>query len=137
MDSFYWEILSEIFLGIGIVLLLVAVFLAFRYRIISNIISDVASQKRIPAIPDMPPPVTPEFSKDTVGDYPVITGSSEPFADESGEITVVVARGKKQADDGATVVVDRAEEGKESDFRITRNIILINADPDVIDGGSI
>ena len=49
---------------------------------------------------------------------------------EKGEITVVVAPKKEETAD-ATVVV--SVEGEEGDFRMTRNILVINADPDVID----
>ena len=51
---------------------------------------------------------------------------------DSGQITVVVAK-KKQENISDTIVISNNDE-KKKDFRIIRNIIVINADPDVIDG---
>ena len=44
MNSFYWQLISQISLGIGLVLLLVAVIIAIRFRVISNLVSELTSK---------------------------------------------------------------------------------------------
>ena len=50
---------------------------------------------------------------------------------DSSMITVVV--GKKKTEDISDTIVVGNNKDKKNDFRIIRNIIVINADPDVID----
>ncbi|WP_295079543.1 hypothetical protein [Ruminococcus sp.] len=125
MSSFYWQILSEIFLGIGIVLMLTAILIAARYRIVSGMISELRSGRSTASHAVTVPQV--------MNDITDIAGAEEEELRrelENGEITVVVAP-KKDDETDATVIVNN--EDKNSDFRITRNILVINADPDVID----
>ena len=127
MSSFYWQIISDIFLGIGIVLLITAVLIALRFRIVSGVISEIRSKNSIPA----PVRTTPSMKIDITGGTSRNTAVDDvPEEPDSGEITVVVARRNDAEDDGATVVVGN---GRKDDFRITNNIIVINADPDMID----
>ncbi|MBP5433461.1 hypothetical protein [Ruminococcus sp.] len=125
MSSFYWQILSEIFLGIGVVLMLTAVLIAARYRIVSGMISELRAGKNT-AQSSM---AAPRARTDPMA---LADADDEEFREEleKGEITVVVAPKKEETAD-ATVVV--SVEGEEGDFRMTRNILVINADPDVID----
>lgn len=125
MSSFYWQILSEIFLGIGVVLMLTAILIAARYRIVSGMISELRAGKITASNAGTVPQI--------MNDIKDIAGAEEEELRrelENGEITVVVAP-KKEEETDATVIV--SNEDKNSDFRITRNILVINADPDVID----
>ena len=69
-----------------------------------------------------------------------IFGSDEIFADENiddnkdGDIITVVV-GHKPKDNISDTVVVGTTTGGQNDFRIVRNILLINADVDVIDNG--
>ena len=66
--------------------------------------------------------------------------SDEIFADENiddnkdGDIITVVV-GHKPKDNISDTVVVGTTTGGQNDFRIVRNILLINADVDVIDNG--
>ena len=60
--------------------------------------------------------------------------SAPPESDEDGPWTVVVAPKQEEDIDGTVVVGNK--KGTESDFVITSNIVVINADVDVIDNGS-
>ena len=44
MNSFYWQLISQISLGIGLVLLLIAVIITIRFRVISNLVSEFTSK---------------------------------------------------------------------------------------------
>lgn len=68
--------------------------------------------------------------------YLLITGTSEPY-DDSEEVTAAAACGRKQSGASDTVIIGRTEGTNESDFRITSNVMIINADPDEIDGGDV
>ena len=123
MSSFYWQILSEIFLGIGIVLLLTAILIAARFRIISGLVSELRAGRNAPA------PVMAATSEKSIR-----SGEADVHGDpgdglEEGEITVVVAPKSGKAADDSTVVVGSGKD----DFRITHSILVISGDPDVID----
>ena len=85
MDSFDWKILSEIFLGIGIVLFIAAVILTIRYRVISNFISDLKVGKMSPEPFRTPSAITLSLRSTDAG------LSAPPESDEDGPWTVVVA----------------------------------------------
>ena len=127
MDSFDWKILSEIFLGIGIVLFSAAVILTIRYRVISNLISDLKVGKMSPEPFRTPSAITLSLrSTDAVLSAP-------PESDEDGPWTVVVAPKQEENTDGTIVVGNK--KGSAGDFSITSNIVVINADVDAIDNG--
>ncbi|WP_303824957.1 hypothetical protein [Ruminococcus flavefaciens] len=126
MDSFEWQVLSEIFLGIGIVLFIAALFLTIRYRVISNLISDMKERKLSPG----PVRAQGSFTRDMIDAEEEL--SSEADADAEGPWTVVVAPKKEESSDG-TVVVRKKDD--EEQFIVTSNIVVINADVDVIDNG--
>jgi len=128
MNSFEWQIISQIFLGIGIVLLLTAVMLAARFKVISNTVSEIRS-KNSPAEP-AEKVHSAAMSIRTFNDNTDGLGSLDDEI-ESGNITVVVGK-KKKEEVSDTIVVNKGKD-KKNDFRIIRNIIVINADPDVID----
>ncbi len=126
MSSFYWQIISDIFLGIGIVLFVTALLIALRFRVISGIISEIRSRNSVPA----PVRSTPSMKIDITGGNSRKAAEEDVFdGNDSGEITVVVARRNDTADDATVVVGNSGQE----DFRITNNILVINADPDIID----
>lgn len=127
MGSFSWQIISEIFLGIGIVLLISALVLTVRYRVISNMISDIRVRKMSPEPFRAAPSMTIDLKSAETG------ASQQPAGDEEGPWTVVVASKQEETGDG-TVVVGK-KESPVSEFNITSNIIVINADVDVIDNG--
>ena len=127
MESFDWKILSEIFLGIGIVLSVSAIILAIRYRVISNLISDMKVGKMSPEPFRTPSTIT--LSLRSTDAEP----SAPPDSDEEGPWTVVVAPKQEEDTDGTVVVGNNRNSGK--DFTVTSNIIVINADVDVIDKG--
>lgn len=128
MTSFEWQIISQIFLGIGIVLLLTAFMLAARFKVISNTVSEIRSRKS-PAEP-ADKVHSAAMSIRTLNENADALGPADEELDSS-MITVVVGR-KKQEEISDTIVVGNNKD-KENDFRIIRNIIVINADPDVID----
>ncbi|MDD7516496.1 hypothetical protein [Ruminococcus flavefaciens] len=129
MTSFQWQIISEIFLGIGIVLMLTAFMIAARYKVISNTVSEIRSRKN---------PAGPAENVHSAAmnirsrDIDIVSDIPTEEEIDSGQITVVVAK-KKQENISDTIVISNNDE-KKKDFRIIRNIIVINADPDVIDG---
>ena len=125
MDSFEWQVLSEIFLGIGIVLFIAALFLTIRYRVISNLISDMKERKLSPG----PVRAQGSFTRTKIDAEEL---SSEADADAEGPWTVVVAPKKEESSDGTVVVRKKDDEEK---FIVTSNIVVINADVDVIDNG--
>ncbi|SHM73000.1 hypothetical protein [Ruminococcus flavefaciens] len=129
MTSFEWQIISQIFLGIGIVLLITAFMIVARFKVISNTISEIRSRKS-PAVP-VENVHSAAINMRTVSNNTAVPDITE---DEiaSGNITVVVGK-KKQQDISDTLVVANNKD-KKNDFRMIRNIIVINADPDVIDG---
>ncbi len=127
MDSSYWQIISVVFLIIGILLLLFAAYLAARYKVVGNIVSEIKAKKHTSE------PITEFHSADMVrrSSMPetVVDNVKENFYDDN--ITTVV--GKTKSDTVNDTVVVSRNSSADSDFRIIRNIILINADPDVID----
>ena len=127
MDSSYWQIISVVFLIIGILLLLFAAYLAARYKVVGNIVSEIKAKKHTSE------PITEFHSADMVrrSSMPetVVDNVKETFYDDN--ITTVV--GKTKTDTVNDTVVVSRNSSADSDFRIIRNIILINADPDVID----
>ena len=127
MNSFQWQIISQIFLGIGIVLLLTAVMLAARFKVISNTVSEIKARKS-PAEP-AEKVHSAAMSIRTFDNADDIGMSDEAI--DSSMITVVV--GKKKKEDISDTIVVGNNKDKKNDFRIIRNIIVINADPDVID----
>lgn len=129
MTSFEWQIISQIFLGIGIVLLITAFMIVARFKVISNTISEIRSRKS-PVVP-VENVHSAAINMRTVSNNTAVPDITE---DEiaSGNITVVVGK-KKQQDISDTLVVANNKD-KKNDFRMIRNIIVINADPDVIDG---
>ncbi|MBR3667196.1 MAG: hypothetical protein IKN66_08580 [Ruminococcus sp.] len=129
MNSFYWQLISQISLGIGLVLLLVAVIIAIRFRVISNLVSELTSKGG-----------TAEKGLQTPSVSMSMRASDEFFAGDNSDdnkdgdiITVVV--GHKQKDNISDTVVVGTTTGGQNDFRIVRNVLLINADVDVIDNG--
>ena len=127
MDSYDWQILSHIFLGIGIVLFIAALILAIRYRVISNLISDIKVRK----MSSEPLRATSTINLSLRSTDPEL--SAPPESDEDGPWTVVVAPKQEEFTDGTVVVGNN--KNSESDFIITSNIVVINADVDVIDNG--
>ena len=127
MDSFDWQIISEIFLGISIVLFISALILTIRYRVISNMISDIKVRKMSPE-PFRAPSSISLSLRSTDSEL-----SAPPESDEDGPWTVVVAPKQEGTTDGTVVVGNN--KSSESDFVITSNIVVINADVDVIDNG--
>ena len=129
MNSFYWQLISQISLGIGLVLLLIAVIITIRFRVISNLVSEFTSKG-----------VTAEKGLQTQSVSRSMRVSDEIFADENiddnkdGDIITVVV-GHKPKDNISDTVVVGTTTGGQNDFRIVRNILLINADVDVIDSG--
>lgn len=128
MDSYDWQILSHIFLGIGIVLFIAALILTIRYRVISNLISDIKVRKMSPE----PLKAASTINLSLRSTDPEL--SAPPESDEDGPWTVVVAPVQDEENIDSTVVVGN-NKNSESDFIITSNIIVINADVDVIDNG--
>jgi hypothetical protein len=128
MNSFQWQIISQIFLGIGIVLMLTAVMLAARFKVISNTVSEIRSRKSS-AEPAEKVHSAAMSIRPLDNENDTAAGDDEA---DSGMITVVVGK-KKKEDINDTIVVGNNKD-KQNDFRIIRNIIVINADPDVIDG---
>ena len=128
MNSFQWQIISQIFLGIGIVLMLTAVMLAARFKVISNTVSEIRSRK---SSAEPAEKVHSAAMSIRTFDNEDDTAAGDDEAD-SGMITVVV--GKKKKEDISDTIVVGNNKDKKNDFRIIRNIIVINADPDVIDG---
>ncbi len=129
MNSFYWQLISQISLGIGLVLLLVAVIIAIRFRVISNLVSELTSKGG-----------TAEKGLQTPSVSMSMRASDEFFAGDNSDdnkdgdiITVVV--GHKPKDNISDTVVVGTTTGGQNDFRIIRNVLLINADVDVIDNG--
>lgn len=127
MDSFDWKIISDIFLGIGIILFIAAVILTIRYRVISNMISDLKVGKMSPEQFRTPSAITLSLRSTDAG------LSAPPESDEDGPWTVVVAQ-KQEENTDSTVVVGN-KKSSAGDFAITSNIVVINADVDVIDNG--
>jgi hypothetical protein len=127
MNSFQWQIISQIFLGIGIVLMLTAVMLAARFKVISNTVSEIRSRKSS-AEPAEKVHSAAMSIRPLDNENDTAAGDDEA---DSGMITVVVGK-KKKEDINDTIVVGNNKD-KQNDFRIIRNIIVINADPDVID----
>lgn len=125
MNSYQWQLISWIFLVIGILLLILTVFIAARYKVVANLVSEIKAKKH----PSEP-------LKEVHSAAMVAKGSvTETVVDNENDtdyITVVVGK-KKSEPVNDTIVVNRSN-GSENDFRILRNIIMINADPDVIDG---
>ncbi|MBP5580665.1 hypothetical protein [Ruminococcus sp.] len=128
MDSYDWQILSHIFLGIGIVLFIAALILTIRYRVISNLISDIKVRKMSPE----PLKAASTINLSLRSTDPEL--SAPPESDEDGPWTVVVAPVQDEENIDSTVVVGN-NKNSESDFIITSNIVVINADVDVIDNG--
>ena len=128
MGAFEWQIISDIFLGIGIVLLLTAFMIAARYKVISNTVSEIRSRKS-PA----GPVEKVQLAAIDIRSLDSRASGIDPTEDEieSGQITVVVGKKKKEVANDTVVVGNGSD--KKNDFRIIRNIIVINADPDVID----
>lgn len=129
MDSFYWQIISDIFLGIGLILLFTALFLTIRYRVISNLISDLRVGKMAPEPVITPSSITIDLRNAEAG----LNGDASS-EEEEGPWTVVVAPKQEESGDG-TVVVGKSKDGAKSEFNITSSILVINADVDVIDSG--
>ncbi|WP_028518228.1 hypothetical protein [Ruminococcus flavefaciens] len=127
MNSFQWQIISQIFLGIGIVLMLTAVMLAARFKVISNTVSEIRSRKSSTEPAEKVHSAAMSIRTFENEDDPA-AGDDEA---DSGMITVVV--GKKKKEDISDTLVVGNNKDKKNDFRIIRNIIVINADPDVID----
>lgn len=127
MNSFQWQIISQIFLGIGIVLMLTAVMLAARFKVISNTVSEIRSRKSS-AEPAEKVHSAAMSIRPLDNENDTAAGDDEA---DSGMITVVVGK-KKKEDINDTIVVGNNKD-KQNDFIIIRNIIVINADPDVID----
>ena len=125
MNSDQWQLISWIFLVLGLLLLILTVFLAARYKVVANLVSEMKAKKR-PSEPLKEVHSTAMVAKGSVTETAVNNGSDEDY------ITVVVGR-KKAETVNDTIVVNR-NNSTENNFRIIRNIIMINADPDVIDG---
>lgn len=124
MDSYYWDIISYIFLGIGLVLLLIAFIIAARFKVISNTVSEIRSRRGVAE------PVDNALSAAMNNRSQEIEGAAGDVVD-SGLITTVV--GQKKADNTGDTIVIANDKDKKNNFKIIRNIIVINADPDVID----
>lgn len=128
MDSFHWQIISQISLGIGVVLLLAALFIAIKFRVISNIVSEISAKGGRASAAAAPSPSVSrslraeDFFSDDMAD------------DKDGDIITVVVGQNKKEDISDTVVVGTNTDSQE-DFRIVRNILLINADVEAIDNG--
>ena len=128
MDSFYWQIISVVFLIIGILLLLFTAYLAARYKVVGNLVSEIKAKKH-------PSETITEFHPavmERAGSVTETIANNADITDDDDYITVVV--GKKKADTMNDTIVVSRNDAAENDFRIIRNIISINADPDVIDG---
>ena len=124
MNSYQWQLISWIFLAIGVLLLIMTVFLAARYKVVANLVSEIKAKKR-PSEPLKEVHSAAMVAKGGVTETAVNNGNDEDY------ITVVVGK-KKVETVNDTIVVNR-NNSSENDFRILRNIIIINADPDVID----
>lgn len=124
MNSSQWQLISMVFLGIGVLLLICTVYLAARYKVVANLVSEIRSKKS-PSEPLKEVHSAAMVAKGSVTETAVNSGNDEDY------ITVVV--GKKKADTVNDTIVVSKNNGSESDFRIIRNIIVINADPDAID----
>lgn len=124
MDSYYWDIISYIFLGIGLVLLLIAFIIAARFKVISNTISEIRSRRGVAE------PVDNALSVAMSIRSHELDGAAVEAVD-SGLITTVV--GQKKAENTSDTIVIANDKDKKNNFKIIRNIIVINADPDVID----
>ena len=129
MESFHWQIISQISLGIGVVLLLAALFIAIKFRVISNIVSEISAKGGRAAAEAVP---SPSVSRSLRAEENFF---SEDLSDnKDGDIITVVVGQKKNEDISDTVVVGTKTDSQE-DFRIVRNILLINADVEAIDNG--
>lgn len=132
MDSFFWQVLSYITLSLGLLLLAAAAVLAVRYKIFSLILSE--SRTKGVSEMDMAPetPITLDMTDMPVTVHPAVERKEVP-AEEGDNVTMVVARKKRDTGDMTVVVSRKPVPDKGEGFRITRNILLINADPDVVD----
>ncbi|HOA00409.1 hypothetical protein [Ruminococcus sp.] len=127
MSSFDWQVVSQISLGIGLVLLLAALVIAVRFRVISNLVSELTSKGGRAEPASQSPSVSRSLR----------ASENMAFDDQSDDnkdgdiITVVVGHKKKENISDTVVVGTKTDSG--SDFRIVRNVLLINADVEAID----
>ncbi len=124
MDSHSWQMISQIFLWLGILLLICTVVIAARYKVVANLVSEIKAKKS-------PSEPLKEVHSAVMSGSGSVTETAVNAQNDDDNITVVVGR-KKAETVNDTIVVSR-NSGPENDFRIIRNIIVINADPDVID----
>ena len=124
MNSYQWHLISVIFLAIGVILLICAVLIAARYKVVANLISEVKAKNR-------PSEPLKEVHSAATADKGGVTETAVNNGDDDDYITVVVGN-KKTGPVNDTIVLSKNNSSL-NDFRILRNIIMINADPDVID----
>ncbi|MCR5600876.1 MAG: hypothetical protein K6G33_09085 [Ruminococcus sp.] len=124
MDSHSWQMISQIFLWLGILLLICTVVIAARYKVVANLVSEIKAKKS-------PSEPLKEVHSAVMSGSGSVTETAVNAQNDDENITVVVGR-KKAETVNDTIVVSR-NNSPENDFRIIRNIIVINADPDVID----
>ena len=124
MNSYQWHLISVIFLAIGVILLICAVLIAARYKVVANLISEVKAKNR-------PSEPLKEVHSAAAADKGGVTETAVNNGDDDDYITVVVGN-KKTGPVNDTIVLSKNNSSL-NDFRILRNIIMINADPDVID----
>ena len=133
MDSVFWQTLSYITLSLGLLLLAVAAVLAVRYKIFSLVLSEFRSKEATEM--DMAPETPVSLEMPQLRETPsAAVNERKDTADESDNVTMVVAKKKPDKGDMTFVVSRKSSAVEKEDFRITRNILLINADPDVVDG---
>ena len=132
MDSVFWQVLSYITLSLGLLMLIVAAILAVRYKIFSMIFSDFRTKESTEIEMAAESTLSLDLPESSMERAPV-SRTVNNDSDGSDNVTMVVSRKKQDKGDMTVVVSRKPAGGKADDFRITRNVLLINADPDVVD----
>ncbi len=129
MNMIFWRVISNISLVLGIILMIAAIALAFRYKIFSMILSDSGKKTAAERSSDTVTPIILKIpERDTETEYMPAAGAESGPDDNA----TMVVRKKKNRSADSVIGGNRTEEKKE-DFVITRNILVISADPDVVD----
>jgi len=129
MNMIFWRVISNISLVLGIILMIAAIALAFRYKIFSMILSDSGKKTAAERSSDTVTPIILKIpERDTKAEYMPAAGAESGPDDNA----TMVVRKKKNRSADPVIGGNRTEEKKE-DFVITRNILVISADPDVVD----
>ncbi|EWM54435.1 hypothetical protein [Ruminococcus flavefaciens] len=131
MNSFYWQVISYISLGLGIVMILIALFIAVRFGVFANLFSGLMAKKTISDPIAATNTTSNILSLKTERDMYEREKASADEGKDDDIITVVI--GKKSKENISDTIVVANGSDSNSDFRIIKNVLLINADVDVID----